>query len=79
MITRVEFIQTPDSAFSDFVVRFFKGKIHFVSAYCKKEHIKTSQCPLLLDFSLDIYHDGLFITLNVSKRVFDAVNLELSK
>lgn len=78
MITKVSFYNSPDP----FAIRiaFFMSRKRVCVFYARSlADITTDYSDLTKRYSVNLYRDGSLVFLTVSKRVFDAVNLELSK
>lgn len=78
MITKVSFDNAPDP-FSNRIAFFMSGKCVCVFYARSPDDISTDYSDLTNIYSVNLYRDGSFVSLFVSKRVFDAVNAELSE
>jgi hypothetical protein len=78
MITKVSFDNCPDP-FSNRIAFFISGKCVCTFYARSPDDISTDYSDLTKRYSVNLYRDGSCVFLFVSKRVFDAVNLELSK
>jgi len=78
MITKVSFDNCLDP-FSNRIAFFMSGKCVCVFYARSPSDITTDYSDLTKRYSVNLYREGSLVFLTVSKRVLDAVNLELSK